>query len=119
MTITDERKANLDFSDSYYESLQSLLVPAGSDIKSIKDLDGKLVGVQQGTTGEAYATENATGAELLQYPSDGELWPALQAGTIDAILHDQPVNIVHERADANCMIVEEYDTDKKYGPGLP
>jgi polar amino acid transport system substrate-binding protein len=115
MTITDERKANLDFSDSYYESLQSLLVPADSDIKSIKDLDGKIVGVQQGTTGEAYATENATGAELLQLPSDGELWPAIQAGTIDAILQDQPVNIEHEKADPTYTIVEEYDTGESYG----
>lgn len=115
MTITEERKANLDFSDPYYDSLQSLLVPADSDIKSIDDLDGKIVGVQQGTTGEAYATENAPGAELLQLPSDGELWPAIQAGTIDAILQDQPVNIEHEKADPNYKIVEEYDTGESYG----
>lgn len=115
MTITDERKANLDFSDPYYDSLQSLLVPADSDITSIDDLDGKIVGVQQGTTGEAYATENAPGAELLQLPSDGELWPAIQAGTIDAILQDQPVNIEHEKADPDYKIVEEYDTDEQYG----
>ncbi len=85
------------------------------NIKSIKDLDGKIVGVQQGTTGEAYATENAPGAELLQLPSDGELWPAIQAGTIDAILQDQPVNVEHEKADPNYKIVEEYDTGESYG----
>lgn len=115
MTITDERKANLDFSDPYYDSLQSLLVPADSDIESIDDLDGKIVGVQQGTTGEAYASENAPGADLLQLPSDGELWPAIQAGTIDAILQDQPVNIEHEKADSGYKIVEEYNTDEQYG----
>ncbi len=115
MTITDERKANLDFSDPYYDSLQSLLVNTDSGIESIDDLDGKIVGVQQGTTGEAYATENAPGAELLQLPSDGELWPAIQAGTIDAILQDLPVNIEHEKADPNYEIVEEYNTDEQYG----
>jgi len=115
MTITEERKANLDFSDPYYDSLQSLLVSTDSGIESIDDLDGKIVGVQQGTTGEAYATENAPGAELLQLPSDGELWPAIQAGTIDAILQDQPVNIEHEKADSNYKIVEEYNTDEQYG----
>ncbi|MGP6170703.1 transporter substrate-binding domain-containing protein [Microbacterium sp. A196] len=115
MTITDERKANLDFSDPYYDSLQSLLVPTDSGITSIDDLDGKIVGVQQGTTGEAYASENAPGAELLQLPSDGELWPAIQAGTIDAILQDQPVNLEHEKADSNYKIVEEYNTDEQYG----
>ncbi|GGD87310.1 basic amino acid ABC transporter substrate-binding protein [Microbacterium murale] len=115
MTITDERKANLDFSDPYYDSLQSLLVRTDSGIKSIDDLSGRNVGVQQGTTGETYASENATGAELVQYPSDGELWPAMQAGQIDAILQDQPVNLEHEKADSAYKIVEEYNTDEQYG----
>ena len=115
MTITDERKANIDFSDPYYDSLQSLLVRTDSGIKSIDDLDGKNVGVQQGTTGENYAKENATGAQLVQYPSDGELWPAMQAGQIDAILQDQPVNLEHEKADPTYQIVEEYNTDESYG----
>lgn len=115
MTITDERKANIDFSDPYYDSLQSLLTSTDSGIKSIADLKGKNVGVQQGTTGESYAQENATGATLVQYPGDAELWPALQAGQIDAILQDQPVNLEHEKADDTYKIVEEYDTDESYG----
>ncbi|GAB3600070.1 basic amino acid ABC transporter substrate-binding protein [Microbacterium tumbae] len=115
MTITEERKANIDFSDPYYDSLQSLLVRSDSGISSIDDLDGKLVGVQQGTTGEAYANENAAGAQILQFPSDGELWPAIQAGTIDAILQDQPVNLEHEKADDAYAIVETYDTEESYG----
>lgn len=115
MTISDERKANIDFSDPYVDSMQSLLVRADSGIESIDDLDGKNVGVQQGTTGETYATENATGAVLVQYPSDGELWPAMQAGQIDAILQDQPVNYVHEQDDSAYKIVETYETNESYG----
>lgn len=116
MTITEERAENIDFSDPYYDSLQSLLVPVDSGIASIDDLAGKTVGVQQGTTGEAYTEENVPeGTEIVAFPSDGELWPALQAGTIDAILQDQPVNIEHERADSAYEIVEEYQTDEQYG----
>ncbi|NYD53537.1 transporter substrate-binding domain-containing protein [Microbacterium pseudoresistens] len=115
MTITEERKANIDFSDPYYDSLQSLLTSVDSGIKGIGDLAGKNVGVQQGTTGESYATENAKGATLVQYPGDAELWPALQAGQIVAILQDQPVNVEHEKADSNYKIVEEYNTDEQYG----
>lgn len=115
MTITKERQANIDFSDPYYDSLQSLLTGVDSGIKDIGDLDGKNVGVQQGTTGESYAKENAKGATLIQYPGDAELWPALQAGQIDAILQDQPVNIEHEKADDAYKIVEEYDTEESYG----
>jgi len=115
MTITEERKANLDFADPYYDSLQSLLVRADSGIESIDDLAGKNVAVQQGTTGESYATENATDAVLVQYPGDAEMWPALQAGQVDAILQDLPVNVEHEKADGDYTIVEEYETDEQYG----
>lgn len=115
MTITEERKANLDFADPYYDSLQSLLVKADSGIESIDDLKGKNVAVQQGTTGENYATENATDATLVQYPGDAEMWPALQAGQVVAILQDLPVNIEHEKADSDYQVVEEYDTDEQYG----
>ena len=116
MTITEERAQNIDFSDPYYDSLQSLLVASDSGIASIDDLAGKKVGVQQGTTGEAYATENVPeGTEIVSFPSDGELWPALQGDVIDAILQDQPVNIEHARADSGFTLVEEYNTDEQYG----
>lgn len=116
ITITEERAANIDFSDPYYDSLQSLLVRADSGFETLADLDGAVIGVQNGTTGQNYAEENAPeGATLQQYSGDGELWPALQASQIDAILQDQPVNVVHERDDSTYVIVEEYNTDEQYG----
>ncbi len=114
MTITEDRKANLAFSDGYYDSLQSLLVPAGSDIASVGDLEGKRVGVQQGTTGEAYTEENASGAEIVSFPSDAEMFQAIQAGQVDALLQDLPVNLTHT-ATGDFEIVEEYSTDETYG----
>lgn len=115
MTITEEREQNLDFSEPYYDSLQSLLVPDGSEISSIEDLAGKSVGVQQGTTGKTYTEENAPeDAEIRSYPSDAELFPALMSGGIDAILQDLPVNINHTE-DGDFTIVEEFETDESYG----
>ncbi|MGC3952732.1 MAG: ABC transporter substrate-binding protein [Propionicimonas sp.] len=116
MTITDERKANLDFSEPYYDSLQSLLVKTDSGITNLAGTAGKRIGVQKGTTGKNYATKNAPkDAEIIDFPSDGELWPAIQATQIDAILQDQPVNHEHEVADPNYKIVETYNTDEQYG----
>jgi polar amino acid transport system substrate-binding protein len=115
MTITEEREANLDFSEPYYDSKQSLLVPTGSDITSIEDLSGKKVGVQQGTTGATYARENVPDdAEILSFPSDAELYPAIQSGSVDAVLQDLPVNVGHTQ-EGDFEIVEEYDTDEQYG----
>lgn len=115
ITITEERQANLDFSDPYYDSLQSLLVAADSGINGIADLAGQPVAVQATTTGEAYAQENAPDADLISYPGDAEMWPALQGGTVVAILQDLPVNVTHAQEDPNYIIVEEYDTEESYG----
>lgn len=114
MTITDERKAALDFSDGYYDSEQSLLVTEGSDIASIDDLDGVKVGVQQGTTGKAYAEENASGADIVSFPSDAEMFQAIKAGQVDALLQDLPVNLDHQKA-GGFEVVETYSTDEQYG----
>lgn len=115
MTITEEREQNLDFSDPYYDSKQSLLAEAGGDIASIDDLDGEKVGVQQGTTGAQYAQDNVPeGAELVSFPSDAELYAALNSGGVAAVLQDLPVNLDHTE-DGAYEIVEEYDTDESYG----
>ena len=115
MTITEEREVNLDFTDGYYDSEQSLMVPADSDIASIEDLDGASVGVQQGTTGKSYTEENAPeGAEILSFPSDAEMFSAIKAGQVDALLQDLPVNIEHTK-DGEFKIVEQYSTGEEYG----
>ncbi|GAA3822277.1 ABC transporter substrate-binding protein [Nocardioides panacisoli] len=117
MTITPDREKVIDFSDGYYASKQSLLVPSDSDIASIDDLSGKKVGVQQGTTGKTYAEENAPDAELVSFPSDAEMYQAIKAGQVDALLQDLPVNLDHTK-DGQFKIVETYDTDEEYGFGI-
>ncbi|MCC9173450.1 basic amino acid ABC transporter substrate-binding protein [Arthrobacter sp. zg-Y179] len=114
ITITPEREEAMGFADPYYDSLQSLLVPVDSDIKSIEDLEGKKLGVQGNTTGESYAREHAPGAEIVAFPSDAELFPAIQSGNVDAVLQDLPVNIGHTE-DGEFTIAEEYETDESYG----
>lgn len=115
MTITEEREKNLDFSEPYYDSLQTLLVPTDSQIKSIDDLAGKKVGIQQGTTGAAYAKENVPeGTKLVTFPSDAELYQSIKSGGIDAVLQDIPVNVAHTES-GDFEIVQEFDTNEKYG----
>lgn len=116
MTITEERAENVDFADAYYEAKQSLLVPVDAGIEGIDDLvEGLSVGVQSGTTGELYAEENVPGAELIAFESSGDLFVALEAGRIDAILQDLPVNAEQARADDAITVVAEFDTEEDYG----
>ena len=57
MTITEERSKSVTFSNPYFESTQYIAVKAGSPIKKLADLEGKKIGVQNGTTGDIAVTE--------------------------------------------------------------
>ena len=114
MTVTDERADKLAFSDPYYDSLQSLLVKADSGIASLADLAGKKVGVQQGTTGESYARDNAPDdAEVMSFQTDAELFQSLQAGGVDAVLQDLPVNQDHTE-DGKFTVAATFETGEVY-----
>jgi len=116
ITITPEREQNIDFSDPYYNSLQSLLVKKASGIKTLAEFAGKRLGVQSNTTGEAYAQEHAPAtAELVSFDAGGDLFVALEAGDIEGILQDLPVNLDRTKNDASVEVVETYDTGEKYG----
>lgn len=90
-TITPERQQTVDFSDPYYEAQQALVVLPGSDIKTVADLDGKTVGAQDGTTGEAFANDETSAANVQQYPQGPDTINALKSGQVEAVIIDQPV----------------------------
>jgi len=78
-TITAERAKKVDFTDPYFNASQGLLVPTGSDIQSVDDLSGKIVGAQDGTTGETYANDQTDAAEGRQ--GDGSSGRAVRPET--------------------------------------
>jgi ABC-type amino acid transport substrate-binding protein len=90
-TITPEREQKVDFSDPYYAADQALVVAPGSDIKTVEDLDGKTVGAQDGTTGEAYANDETDASDVRGFPEGPDAISALKAGQVDATVIDQPV----------------------------
>ena len=115
MTITADRETHLDFSQPYYDSQQSLLVPKGSDVTSIDDLAGRRVAVQKGTTGETYTEANVPeGTKVVSFVSDGAMFHAIKAGKVDSLLQDLPVNLAHEES-GGFTIVQRYSTGEQYG----
>jgi polar amino acid transport system substrate-binding protein len=118
MTITPARAAKLGFSDGYYNSQQSLLVPAASSIAGLQDLAGKKVGVQKGSTGEMYAQQHAPDAHIVSFPSDAQMYAAIKAGQVDALLQDLPVNLNHQNDPQQAgvfTIAGTFDTHESYG----
>lgn len=88
MTIDEERLQSVDFSDSYYDAIQYVIVPEGSDIKTAADLEGKKIGVQLGTTGD-YAVEEIEGATAAQYNKGVDAVNDLINGRVECVIIDK------------------------------
>jgi polar amino acid transport system substrate-binding protein len=111
MTITEEREQNVDFLDPYFDADQSLLVPADGP-QSLDELTS--LGVQADTTGQAYAEENFDG-DITEFDGAAALFAALEAGNVEGILQDLPVNAERAIQDDSVSIVETYTTGEQYG----
>lgn len=91
MTITEERKQQVVFSDPYYKSGLLVMVPKdNNDIKSIDDLKGKRIAVQIGTTG-AFRAEKVEGAKVIAFNDNGSAVLEMKNGAADVVINDAPV----------------------------
>lgn len=115
MTITDERKKNLDFSVPYFDATQALMAKTGSGFKTLADLKGKKLGTQSGTTGEDYAKANATGASLVSFETSEAELTALKSGQVDAIIQDNPVVALWLKDNPGYEIAVDFNTGEQYG----
>ena len=89
MTVTEERKQSVDFSDTYAEASQVIIVKSDSAIASPDDLKDKIIGVQTGTTGDIYATDDFGDKNVERYNKGMEAVQALSQGKIDAVIIDR------------------------------
>ncbi len=88
MTVTPERKNNVNFSNSYAQGVQVVVVPENSDIASVDDLSGKKIGVQLATTGDIYACDDFGADNVEEYNKGNDAIMALVSGKIDAVIID-------------------------------
>jgi polar amino acid transport system substrate-binding protein len=114
-TITPGRENTVDFTDPYYEAQQTLLVTEDSDIASVDDLAGVIVGAQDGTTGETYANDETDASEVRGYPEGPNAINALVTGQVEAVIIDQPVAVDAVEKQGGMTVVEEIPTNELYG----
>jgi polar amino acid transport system substrate-binding protein len=117
-TITEERLQTVDFSDPYFNSRQALTVASDSGIASTADLgEGDVVGVQKGTTGKAWAEENLTpqGVQIKTFDGAPAAFTDLESGGVAGVINDEGSSIGEIAERPGLEIVEEIDTDEKYG----
>ncbi|MEU7900200.1 ABC transporter substrate-binding protein [Nonomuraea sp. NPDC049152] len=121
MTITDERKQNIDFSVPYFDATQALLAKKGTGAKSLEDVKAKglKLGAQASTTGLDYVKKN--GFDPTEYADSPKELLALQAGQADVIVQDLPVVLTWLKKPeiaAKFEVLASLDTGEQYGIGL-
>lgn len=115
MTVTEDRKMNVDFSDTYAKASQKIIVTEDSKIATPDDLKGVVVGVQLGTTGDIYVSDlEADGTTVERYNKGFEAVQALSQGKIDAVVIDgEPAKTFVSQTEG-LKILEESFTDEEY-----
>lgn len=121
ISITDERKQAILFSDGYFNATQALLLRTGTTASSLADLRGKKLGAQAATTGLEYATKQgpANGYSIVEYQDLASETQALLTGQVDAAINDLPVwSDVVKKNPGKAYVGPQFDTGDVYGFGM-
>ena len=118
VTVTDERKAVMDFSDSYATGIQSIIVPNGSDIASPDDLAGKKIGTQRGTTGYIYCSDDFGDDAVVAYDDGLTAVQALKNGQVDAVVIDNAPAKEYVAANPGLVILDTSYAEEDYAIGM-
>ena len=118
VTVTDERKAVMDFSDSYATGIQSIIVPEGSDIATPDDLAGKKIGTQRGTTGYIYCSDDFGDENVVAYDDGLTAVQALNNGQVDAVVIDNAPAKEFIAANPGLVILDTSYAEEDYAIGM-
>lgn len=122
ITITDERKKAIEFSDGYYKSGLLVMVRNNeNEIKGISDLSGKVVAVKSGTGSVDYAKANIKTKDLRQFPNIDNAYMELGTNRADAVLHDTPniLYFINTAGKGRFKAVGESVEAQQYGIAFP
>jgi len=116
MTVTEERKKSVDFSDTYYKSSQVIMVRSSdTTIKAKNDLKGKTIGVQEGTVGDLVASDEFKDKEPKRYKKYVDAIMDLKNKKIDAIVLDAiPAASLQKMNPTDVKVLEEKLTEEDY-----
>ena len=118
VTVTDERKAVMDFSDSYATGIQSIIVPNDSNIASPDDLAGKKIGTQRGTTGYIYCSDDFGEDSVVAYDSGLTAVQALNNGQVDAVVIDNAPATEYVAANPGLKVLDTSYAEEDYAIGM-
>ena len=117
ITANDERRQNMNFSVDYYTASQAIIVKADSTIAASKDLEGKTISCQEGTTGEQYLLDNKFAIQ--SFKTGAEAITALTSGKVDAVVIDDAVaRALSAEQNGATKVLDEALTQEAYAIAL-
>ena len=118
VTVTDERLKVMDFSDTYAEGIQSIIVKEDSTIASPDDLADKMIGTQRGTTGYIYCSDDFGDDAVVAYDDGLTAVQALKNGQVDAVVIDNAPAKEFVAANPGLVILDTSYAEEDYAIGL-
>lgn len=123
MTVTDERKKNIDFTDTYATGKQVIIVKDGSDIKTADDLTGHIIGTQEATTGYLYCSASVEDGgygedSVVAYTNGATAVQALVSGKVDCVVIDNEPAQKYVEANPGLVILDTPFVTEDYAIGI-
>ena len=118
MTVTDERKLAVNFSDTYAKGVQVIIVPEDSAIKTVDDLKDKKIGVQTGTTGDIYCTDEFGQENVKQYQNGALAVAALKNTQVDCVVIDNEPAKNFVKANEGLKILDTEYANEDYAAAI-
>lgn len=118
LTVNEERKQNVNFTNTYAKGVQVIIVPNDSDITNADGLAGKKIGVQVGTTGMVYCEDDFGAENVISYPNGATAVEALKSGKVDAVVIDNNPAKEFVKVNSDLKILETAYADEDYAIGV-
>lgn len=118
VSVTEERQKVMEFSDPYATGVQVIIVKEGSDIQSVEDLEGKMIGTQRGTTGNLYCTDDYGEDHITSYDNGLTAVQALNNGQVDCVVIDKEPATAFVGANPGLVILDTEYTSEDYAIGM-
>ena len=118
VTVTEDRQTVMDFSNTYANGIQVVIVPEDSAIATIDDLQGKMIGVQRGTTGDSYCSDDFGEDNVIKYDNGLTAVQALNNGQVDAVVIDNAPAQEFVEANPGLKILDTEYANEEYAIGV-
>ena len=118
LTVTDERKENVDFTTTYAQGIQVIIVKDGSEIASVDDLAGKVIGCQESTTGYIYCSDEFGEENVVAFPNGANAVQALLSDKVDCVVIDNNPAQAFVSENEGLVILDTAYAEEDYAIGV-